>query len=132
MGAEVQRVPAEDVPHVGAADHDELEPDLLSDTLQTGWAHLPGRSDREAVAGNQEGLAAVDPLPEVGHQVAERTGLPAFVEGLECLRHAVGGRRDLVGVDGIALPARPRRVPGAQGLATDETGRQPIMVVRQR
>ena len=50
---------------------------------------------------------------EVGHQVAERSGLPALVERLEALGDAVGRRRDLVGVDRVELLRReswdPRR-----------------------
>src|SRR5262245_13970406 len=61
---------------------------------------------------------------EIGHQVAEGAGLPPFVESLERLRHAIGGRGDLVGVDRVALPAELRawesRVPKDQCLAMDE------------
>ena len=57
----------------------------------------------------------MDPLAEVRHQVAERARLPALVEGLEALGDAVGGGRDLVGVDGIQLPAGSVRVPEDQG-----------------
>ena len=60
-----------------------------------------------------ESLAAVDPLAEVGHQIAERSRLPALVERLEALRDAVGRRGDLVGVDGVEL-ARVL-VPGSLG-----------------
>jgi len=45
----------------------------------------------------------VDPRAEVGHQVAERAGLPALVESVETLGHAVGRRRNLIGVDRVEL-----------------------------
>ena len=47
---------------------------------------------------------------EVRHQVAERAGLPALVERLEALGHAVGGRRDLIGVDRVELLRARRRL----------------------
>ena len=89
--------------------------DFFGDRLEAGRAHLARRADGEPVAGDEEGLAAVDARAEVGHQVAERSRLPALVERLEALRHAVGGRRDLIGVDGVELlllargPSDPRR-----------------------
>ncbi|OLE15390.1 MAG: hypothetical protein AUI36_38110 [Cyanobacteria bacterium 13_1_40CM_2_61_4] len=60
-------------------------------------------------------------LAEVGHEVAERAPLPALVQGVEALRDAVGGRRDLVGVDGIELPPRGLGVPEDQRAPTDQT-----------
>ena len=77
--------------------------------LEAGRAHLARRSDREAIAGDDERLAAVHAGAEVRHQVAERARLPALVERLEALGHAVGGRRDLIGVDGVEFLAY--RVP---------------------
>jgi hypothetical protein len=101
--AEVERVAAEDVAHVVAADDHHLEADFLGDALQPGRAHLARRPDREPVAGDHERLAG-GARAEVGHQVAERARLPALVERLEALGHAVGRRRDLVGVDRVELP----------------------------
>src|SRR5438874_2318651 len=70
---------------------------------------------------------------ELGHQVAERARLPALVERLEALRHAVFRRRDLVGVDGIELlagaPARP--VPKDQRLTPDRVLRGSGLVRRR-
>src|SRR5262249_26996230 len=74
-------------------------------------AHLARAADGEAVAGDEERLAAVDAGAEVGHQVAERARLPALVQRLEALRHAVGGGRDLVGVDRVQLLPRRTRIP---------------------
>ncbi len=59
---QVERVPAEDVAHVGAADDDELEPGFFGDALQSRRAHLARRADGEAIAGDQERLAAVHAL----------------------------------------------------------------------
>ena len=78
--AEVEAVAAEDVAHVGAADDHHLQADLLGDGLEPGRAHLARAADGEALTGDDEGLAAVHAGPEVGHQVAERPGLPALVE----------------------------------------------------
>ncbi len=113
---------------------DHLEPDFLGDALEARRAHLARRSDREAIAGDDERLAAVHARAEVGHQVAERARLPALVERLEALGHAVGRGRDLVGVDGVELagelrarqalripederPARDQRRPAPRGWA---------------
>ena len=119
MEAEVQRVSPEDVPHGRAADDDQLQSRLFGDALQARRAHLPRGADRESVAGDQERLAAVDALPEVGHQVTEGAGLPALVERLQALGHTVRGRSDLVGVDRIALLAGNGRIPEDQGPAAD-------------
>src|SRR5262245_38212380 len=66
----------------------------------------------------------MDAGAEIGHQVTEGAGFPPFVEGFERLRYAVRGRSDLVGIDGVALPAVFRAwesgVPSGQRLATDE------------
>src|SRR5438132_5323067 len=63
---------------------------------------------------------------EIGHQIAERSGFPSLVERLETFGHAVGGRRDLIRVDGIELPAEPGsrqlRIPEDQRLAADQPG----------
>ncbi len=121
---EIQRVAAEDVPHVVAADDHHLEPDFFGDRLQAGRAHFARRPDREPIAGDDERLAAMDAGAKVRHQVAKRASLPSLVERFERFGHAVGGRRDLVGVDGVALPAvlgaGKGRIPENQGLATDE------------
>ena len=64
----------------------------------------------------------MDARPEVGHQVAERAGLPPFVQRLERLGDAVGGRRDLIGVDGVQFLSFPRhfQVPEDQRPAADD------------
>ena len=103
MEAEVQRVPAKDVAHAVAADHDQLQTDLFGDALEAGRAHLTRRSDGEPVAGDEEGLAAVDTFTKIGHQIAERSGLPPFVERVQALGDAVGGRGNLIGVDRVEL-----------------------------
>ena len=53
---------------------------------------------------------------EVGHQIAERSGLPALVQRVEALGHAVGRRRDLIGVDRVELLARRAGIPENQRL----------------
>jgi hypothetical protein len=53
----------------------------------------------------------MDALAEVGHEVAERAGLPALVKPVEALGDAIIGRRDLVGVDGVQLLARDLGIP---------------------
>ena len=91
------------------------QPGFLGDALETRGAHLARRTDCETIAGDHEGLTRVHARAEVRHQISERTGLPALVERLEALRHAVGGRRDLIGVDRVELlragraPSDPRR-----------------------
>jgi hypothetical protein len=50
-------------------------------------------------------------LAKVGHQITERTDLPALVEAIEALRDAVIRWCDLVGVDGVQLLPRNLRVP---------------------
>jgi hypothetical protein len=118
---EVQRVAPEDVAHVVAADDDHLAADFFGDRLQTGWAHLARRSDREAIACDEERLAAMDARAKIGHQVAERSGLPALVERVEALGHAVGCRRNLIGVDRVQLFlfAGNLQVPENQRLAAN-------------
>ncbi len=124
---EVERVAPEDVPHVVAADDHQLEPRLLGHPLEAGRAHLARGADREAVAGDDEGLPRMNPLAEVGHQEAERSLLPSLVERIEALRDAVLGGRDLVRVDGVELPARPLRIPEDEGPAPD---RVPVPMLR--
>ena len=129
MEPQVEGVAAEDVPHVVAAHDHQLLPHFFGDALEARGAHLARGSDREAVARDDEGLAAVDARPEVGHQVAERARLPPLVEGLETLGHAVGRWGDLVGVDRVELPGRGALpVPENQCLAAD----QPIVGGRRR
>src|SRR5581483_8424511 len=96
--------------------------DFLGHALQPGGTHLTRGADGEAVAGDQECLAAMDALAEVGHQIAERSGLPALVERVEALGYAVGGRRNLIGVDGVELfpAAENLQVPEDERLAADD------------
>src|SRR5579872_3488870 len=60
--------------------------------------------------------------PKIRHQIAKRSGLPALVECLETLRHAVSGRRDLIGVYRVELLlfARHPKIPKNQRLTRDE------------
>ncbi len=122
MEPEIEAVAAEDVPHVPAADDDQLEPRFFGDTLEAGGTHLARRANRKAVAGDHEVLAAMDPRPEIRHQVPKRTGLPALVERLEALGDAVRRRSDLIGIDRVQLLATRRLfgVPENQRLAADE------------
>ena len=121
---EVERVSAEDVAHVVAADDDQLEPRLFGDTFQPRRAHLAGGSDGEAIAGDEERLAAVHARPEVGHEVPERPRLPSLVERVETLRDAVGGGRDLIRVDRVELLRRGAlAVPEDERFAADEMSR---------
>ena len=101
--AEVERVAAEDVAHVVAADDHHLEADFFGDGLQPGRRHLARAADRESIAGNHERLAAMHAGAKIRHQIAERSRLPSLVERVEALRHAVGGRRNLIGVDRVEL-----------------------------
>ena len=114
---EVEGVAAEDVAHVVTAHDHHLESCFLGNALQSRGAHLARGPDGEAIARDHERLAAVHAGAEVRHQVAERSGLPALIQRLEAFGHAIGGRRDLVGVDGIELLARHLRVPEHQRLA---------------
>src|SRR5437870_4138578 len=83
--------------------------------------HLARGSDREPIAGDEERLAAVDARAEVGHQVPERSGLPALVKGLEAFRDAVGRGRDLIRIDRVELflPAEDFQVPENQRPSAD-------------
>ena len=103
MEAEIEGVAAKDVAHVVAADDNELQPGFLRHALQSGRAHLTRRADGEAVAGDDERLAAVHPLAEVRHQIAEGACLPSLVQCLQALGDTVGRWRDLIGVDRIEL-----------------------------
>ncbi len=85
LQSEVERVAAEDVAHVVAADDHDLEANLLRNRLQASGTHLARRSDGKAITRDHERLAAVHACPEIGHQVPERARLPALVEGLEIL-----------------------------------------------
>ena len=113
---EIQRVTAEDIAHVVATDDNHLEAGLFGNRLQAGRTHLARRSNGEPIAGDDERLAAVDASAKVGHQVAERPGLPALVEGVEALGHAVGRRRNLIGVDRVELSG----VAGTSRIPEDE------------
>ena len=119
--AEIERVPAKDVAHVGAADHDHLETHFFGHALEPGRAHLARRSDREPIAGNQKVLSPMDPRAEIGHEVAKRSGFPAQIERLEAFRDAVRGWCDLIGVDRIELLllARDLQVPEDERLAVN-------------
>src|SRR5205823_13811645 len=77
-------------------------------------------ADPKTFAGNDECLASVDPLAEVGHQIAEGTQLPALVEPFQAFRNAVVRRRDLVGIDSVELLSRNLGVPEDQGTASHE------------
>src|SRR5438132_6378782 len=116
---EVERVAAEDVAHRRAADDDHLDPGFIGDALEAGGAHFAGAPDREAVAGDDEGLAAVNAFAEVRHEVAKRARLPPRVERIEALRDAVVGRRALIRVDGVELPPRDLGIPEDEGLPAD-------------
>jgi len=54
-----------------------------------------------------------------------RTRLPALVERLEAFRDAVGGRRNLIGVDRVELLllAENLEIPEDQRFAPDDAGR---------
>ncbi len=131
---EVERVAPEDVAHVVAADDHHLEADLVGDRLEAGRAHLARRADGEPVAGDEEGLAAVNARAEIGHQVAERSRLPALVERIEALRDAVGGRRDLIGIDRVELLLLPEdlQIPEDERLAADDAGVRGVLGRRRR
>jgi len=123
---EIEGVAPEDVAHVVAADDHHVQPDFVGDRLEARGAHLARRSDREAIPRDDEGLAAMNACAKVGHQVAERARLPAFVQRLEALGHAVGGRRDLIGIDRVELLllARDFQIPDDQRAAADHRGRR--------
>jgi len=87
--AEIERVPPEDVAHVGAADDDHLEPRFLGDSLESRGRHLAEEPMAKRSAGDEERLPRVDAGAEVGHDVAEGARLPALVERGERL-----GRRN--------------------------------------
>src|SRR3981081_1298864 len=92
---EVQRVASENVAHRRTADDDHLEPRFVGNTLEAGGTHLARASDREAVARDDERLAAMHALAEVRHEVPERASLPPRVKGVEAFGNAIIGRRDL-------------------------------------
>ena len=105
---------------------DHLEAGFFGDPFEARGAHLARRADGEAIAGDDERLAAMDALAEIGHQVAERSGLPPLVERVEALGDAVRGRRDLIGVDRVELAAELRarqfRIPENERSAADDGG----------
>src|SRR5215203_354987 len=124
-----------------AIDTDQITPaaDCVSETLETldeRWKVgafrylMPDfrarvhRGETFIVAGDDERLAAMNAGTEIGHQIAEGANLPSFIEGFKRLGHAVGGRRDLVGVDGVPLLAvlstGKGRIPEDQRLAKDQ------------
>ena len=110
--AEVERVAAKDVAHVPAADDHHLQSDFFGDAFESRRAHLPRRTDGESIAGHQERLAAMHPRAEIRHQVAERPRLPTLVERGQALGDAIGGRRNLIGVDGVELLFLPEDLAG--------------------
>ena len=63
----------------------------------------------------------MDARAKVGHQIAERPRLPAFVERVEAFGDAVRRGRDLVGIDRVELLllAENFQVPEDQGFATN-------------
>jgi hypothetical protein len=121
---EIEAVATEDVAHVPAADDHQLEPGLLGYTLEARRAHLTRGPDGKAIAGNHERLPGVHARPEVRHEVPERAGLPALVERLEALRHAIARRGDLIGIDRVELLRlrRALRVPENQRPAANQPG----------
>ncbi len=122
---EIERIAAEDVPHVRAADDHHLEAGFFRDPLQSGRAHLARGTDREAVAGDDEGLATVHAGAKAGHQIAEGPRFPALVQRVEALRHAVGRGRNLIGINRVELPREARagkthRIPEDERLPGDQ------------
>ncbi len=122
---EVERVAAEDVSHVRAADDDHLETGFLGDRLEAGRRHLARAADGKPVTGDDEGLARMHARAEVRHQVAERPRLPSLVERLEALGDAVGRRRDLIRVDRVELLAGLLRIPEDEGFAAESGDESP-------
>jgi hypothetical protein len=124
LQSQVQRIAAEDVSHVVAADDDHLEPGFVGNCLEAGGAHFARRSDREAVAGDDKGLAAVNARAEVGHQIPERPGLPAFVERIEAFGDAVGRGSDLIRIDRVELLflAENLQIPDDQRATANDGG----------
>ena len=47
----------------------------------------------------------MDARAEIGDEMTEGAGLPALVEPIEALGHAIGRRGDLIGIDRVALLA---------------------------
>jgi hypothetical protein len=88
--AEVQSVPPEDVAHVVAADHDQLQADFFRDAFEARRAHLARRSDGETIAGDKERLAAVDTAAEIGDEIAE---CPLFHRSSSVSRPRIRSRR---------------------------------------
>ena len=121
----LKAVAAEDVAHVLAADDHQLEADFFRNALQARGTHLARRSDREPIARDEKRLAAVHARAKIRHQVAERADLPAQIERLEALGHAIGGGRDLVRVDRVELLRLRRRlrIPEDQRAPADEARR---------
>ena len=112
--AEIEGVAAEDVAHVVAGDDDHLEAGFFRNGFEPGRRHLARGSDGKPIAGDDERLTRVHARAEAGHQMAKRSRLPAFVQGRQALGHAVGGRRDLIRVDGVELLAGLTRIPEDQ------------------
>ena len=70
----------------------------------------------------------MDARAEIRHQVAKRSRFPSLIERFEALRHTVGGRRDLVGIDGVEFPGELRsrqalRIPEDEGSTRDQPSR---------
>ena len=83
--AEIEGVAAEDVAHVVAGDDDHLEAGFFRNGLEPGRRHLARGSDGKPIAGDDERLARVHARAEVGHQIAKRSRLPAFVQRVDRL-----------------------------------------------
>jgi hypothetical protein len=95
-------------------------------------AGLIPRDERWAAVAGPETAAAA--RAEIGHQVAERSALPPLVEGLEALGDAVGGGRNLIGVDRVELLLLPGHleVPENERRAADDRARLSGVVRRRR
>ena len=117
LETEVEGVPAEDVANAGSEHEHQRRTRVPGDSKQPGRAHFPRGADSEPLPGDHEVLPGLHAGREIRHQVAECSCLPPRVEGVKALGNAVGGRGDLVGVDGVALPLRTLRIPENERLS---------------
>src|SRR5262245_85446 len=79
----------------------------------------------------------MDTLAEIRHQMTKRTGFPLLIERLQAFRHTIGCRRDLIRVDGVALPGELRarkahRIPEDQRSAGDNVSTPSLRARRWR